>query len=66
MLIVKQGKCLIDVFDDKERLVETCELEEGDVMLMLGGGHGFRILEDTVFLEIKQGPYAGDEEKVAF
>ena len=35
-------------------------------MLMVGGGHGFRIVEDTVFLEIKQGPYQGQEEKERF
>jgi hypothetical protein len=33
---------------------------------MIGGGHGFRMLEDTVLLEIKQGPYSGIQEKVRF
>ena len=35
-------------------------------MLMVGGGHGFRMLEDTVFLEVKQGPYTGLDEKERF
>ena len=33
---------------------------------MTGGGHGFCMLEDTVLLEIKQGPYTGLEEKEHF
>jgi hypothetical protein len=37
-----------------------------DVMLMAGGGHGFRMLEDTVFLEVKQGPDTGTDEKECF
>jgi hypothetical protein len=37
-----------------------------DVMLMVAGGHGFRMQEDTVFLEIKQGPYLDTEEKERF
>jgi hypothetical protein len=35
-------------------------------MLMVGGWHGFRMLEDTVFLEIKQGLYIGQDEKEHF
>jgi len=38
----------------------------GDVVLMVGGGHGFRMLEDTLFLEVKQGPYLDREEKERF
>jgi hypothetical protein len=66
VLVVKKGRCLIDVYDDDRRLVATRELGSGDVMLMVGGGHGFRMLEDTVFLEVKQGPYTGIDEKERF
>jgi len=66
VLIVKKGRCLIDIFTDDRELVATRELAPGDVMLMVGGGHGFRMLEDTVFLEVKQGPYTGVDEKERF
>lgn len=66
VLIVRKGRAEIDVYDDDRTLVATRELREGDVMLMVGGGHGFRILEDTVFLEVKQGPYTGIDEKERF
>lgn len=66
VLIVKKGRCLIDIFSEEHSLVTTRELNEGDIMLMVGGGHGFRILEDTVLLEVKQGPYTGQEEKERF
>lgn len=66
VLIVKRGRCLLDVYNDRKELVATRELMEGDIMLMVGGGHGFRMLEDTVFLEIKQGPYLDREEKERF
>ena len=63
VLVVLKGRCLIDVYNDERELVATRELQVGDVMLMVGGGHGFRMLEDTVFLEVKQGPYTGLDEK---
>ena len=66
VLILKKGKCLLDIYNDNHKLVATRELFPGDLMLMINGGHGFRMLEDTVFLEIKQGPYTGKEEKERF
>jgi len=65
-LLVKKGRCLIDVYDSEKRLVATRELHTGDVMLMLAGGHAFRMLDDTVLLEVKQGPYTGLQEKERF
>ncbi len=66
VLVVKKGRCEIDIYNDERELVATRELCEGDIMLMVGGGHGFRMSEDTVFLEIKQGPYTGVDEKERF
>ena len=66
VLVVKKGHCYIDIYSDAHELVAARELWPGDVMLMVGGGHGFRMVEDTVFLEIKQGPYTGLDEKERF
>ena len=66
VLILKKGRAEIDIYDDDRTLVTTRELRTGDIMLMVGGGHGFRMLEDTVFLEVKQGPYTGIDEKERF
>lgn len=66
VLVIKSGRCLIDIYNDDRELVATREVNAGDVMLMVSGGHGFRMLEDTVFLEIKQGPYTGVDEKERF
>jgi quercetin dioxygenase-like cupin family protein len=66
VLLVRRGRCEMDVYNDKHELVATRELREGDITLMVAGGHGFRMKEDTVFLEVKQGPYTGLEEKERF
>ena len=66
VLIVQKGRCLADIYNDECGLVATRELKTGDVMLMVGGGHGFRMLEDTVFLEVKQGPFLPVVEKLHF
>jgi len=59
VLLVQRGRCEVDVFGPARQLVATCKLQTGDLLIAVGGGHGFRVLEDTVLLEIKQGPYPG-------
>ena len=66
VLYMLRGHALIDIYNDEHQLVDTRELFPGDLMLMVGGGHGFRMLENTTFLEIKQGPYEGIDEKEQF
>lgn len=66
ILIVKKGKCVVDLYDDKKEFVVSKRLSEGDIIILVSGGHGFRLLEDTILLEIKQGPYGGIAEKERF
>jgi hypothetical protein len=66
VLIVRRGHCWMDIYNDDRQLVTTRELWTGDVTLMVGGGHGFRMIEDTIFLEVKQGPFLPIDEKEHF
>ena len=65
VILVQRGRCEVEVFDDQRELVRRSELRVGDILIAVGGGHGFRVLEDTVLLEVKQGPYVagGDKER---
>ncbi len=65
-LIVREGKLEIDIYDVNKSLVATRLLAAGDFVLMVSGGHGFRVLEPTILLEIKLGPYGGAEDKELF
>ena len=66
VLVVRSGHAQMEIYDDAQQLVATRELFAGAVVVLVGGGHGFRLLEDTVLLEIKQGPYLGAEDKALF
>jgi len=66
VIIVKKGCCVLDVYDNDREWVAMRTLYPGDLMLMISGGHGFRMLENTTLLEIKQGPYTGVDEKERF
>ena len=66
VLVVRKGHCEVDIYNEERQLVVTRELRPGDILVIVSGGHGFRMLEDTVFLEVKQGPYIGLDEKERF
>ena len=34
--------------------------------MLVKGGHGFEVLEEIEMIEVKQGPYAGDQDKTRF
>ena len=63
---VRQGACDVDLYDDARGFVGSRRLDLGDTILLLGGGHGFRMHEDTVLFEVKQGPYANGRDKERF
>lgn len=66
VLVVRKGRCEVDLFDEQGIPIATRELRTGDILILVAGGHGFRMLEDTVLLEVKQGPYTGLREKEYF
>lgn len=66
VLLILKGKCYVDFYDDDKTLIASRELKEGDLIIIVAGGHGFRMEEDTVMLEVKQGPYSGVAEKERF
>lgn len=65
-ILVRQGACEIDIYGLQRQLLTSRSLVKGDIVLLLGGGHGFRLTEDTVLFEVKQGPYAGTGDKERF
>jgi mannose-6-phosphate isomerase-like protein (cupin superfamily) len=67
VLVIKTGKLRVDFYDDNQNyLNRSTILEAGDVILLAYGGHGFEVLEDLEMIEIKQGPYVGDQDKTRF
>lgn len=66
VLLIKKGKLRVDFYDDDRNYLESTILESGDVILLAYGGHGFEMLETCEIIEVKQGPYAGEMDKIRF
>ncbi len=66
VLVIKSGRVRVDFYSDDRVYLESTILEAGDVILLAYGGHGFEMLEESEIIEVKQGPYAGELDKVRF
>jgi len=65
-LLLKKGRVSVDFYDDNRAFVANTIMEENDLLLIISGGHSFTFLEEGFFIEIKQGPYLGLDEKIRF
>ena len=66
VLFIKSGKVRVDFYDDNKNYLESRILNKNDVILLSSGGHGFEMLEPSEMIEVKQGPYAGEQDKTRF
>jgi len=66
VLFIKKGKLKTNFYTDDKKFISSVVLESGDCILLAYGGHGFECLEDVEMIEVKQGPYAGEQDKTRF
>ncbi|MCB1167754.1 MAG: hypothetical protein KDK37_17640 [Leptospiraceae bacterium] len=66
VLFLKSGRVRVDFYTDEQKYIRSTILCTGDVILLAYGGHGFHVLEEAELIEVKQGPYAGDQDKTRF
>jgi mannose-6-phosphate isomerase-like protein (cupin superfamily) len=67
VLIIREGKLRVDLYDDDRNYLESFILGAGDIVVLPGyGGHGFKVIEKLNMVEIKQGPYNGALDKVRY
>ena len=60
-LIVVRGRIKVALFDESGQYLEEVELREGMGIVMCCG-HSVEFLEESVVIEVKEGPYPGAEE----
>jgi hypothetical protein len=62
VVYIVNGSVHLDLYDLQGLLIHETILNTGDLCVCILGGHGYRILEKgTKVLEIKNGPYFGQE-----
>jgi mannose-6-phosphate isomerase-like protein (cupin superfamily) len=66
VLILLDGRIRVELFDDDGILIRTVLMKPGDAILLARGGHKVNVLAAAKIIEVKQGPYAGFDDKEFF
>ena len=66
VLIILEGIIRVDFYNFKKKFLLSKLLKKKDIIILLSGGHGFKIIKKAKFIEVKQGPYIEKNDKVKF
>ena len=65
-IYVINGKLKVNFYNKKRKLLKSSILTTKDMILLIKGGHGFKTLSKTEMIEVKQGPFNNNKDKVKF
>jgi len=60
-LIVRKGKIKIDLYGPDKKMFKKIILKTGDFFLLMVGGYGIHMLENSELIEFKNGPFIEDK-----
>ena len=66
VILVLKGVLRVDFYDNKEEYLFSKIIKEKDIIMLVHGGHGFKVLKNVEMVEIKQGPYSLSSDKIKF
>ena len=66
VIFVRSGKVAVEFYSEEREYVGQRIVASGDVVMLVSGGHGLKMLEPSEIIEVKQGPYTGDQDKELF
>lgn len=66
IIFIRRGEVRIDFYDSKKHYIESRIVEQGDIVFLAFGGHGFEFMKNTDMIEVKQGPFIKKIQPVRF
>ena len=66
VILLLKGILRVDFYNDDKNYLFSKILKQKDIIMLVNGGHGFKVLKEVEMLEIKQGPYSLIKDKIKF
>jgi hypothetical protein len=66
VIILLKGILRVDFYDNLKKYIFSKKVYANDLIMLVNGGHGFKILKDIEMIEVKQGPYSLIKDKKKF
>ena len=66
VIILLKGTLRIDFYNLKKKYLFSKIVKKGEIVFLLHGAHGFKVLSEVQMIEVKQGPYSEKIDKIKF
>ena len=66
VILLLKGIVRVDFYTHSKKYLFSKLLKQKDIIMLVSGGHGFKVLKNAEMLEIKQGPYNLIKDKIKF
>tara|TARA_B100001057_G_C22766702_1_gene917922 strand:+ start:119 stop:511 length:393 start_codon:yes stop_codon:yes gene_type:complete len=66
VLVLIEGEMTVKIFDNNQDFVQEIKLTNGDTIGFFDGGHGIKLNKNCKFIEVKQGPFDEETDKIRF
>tara|TARA_B100001123_G_C15201177_1_gene983417 strand:+ start:168 stop:602 length:435 start_codon:yes stop_codon:yes gene_type:complete len=66
VILILKGILRVDFYSQTKKYLFSKILKPKDIIMLISGGHGFKVLKDVEMIEIKQGPYSLSKDKIKF
>tara|TARA_Y100000590_G_C15203831_1_gene819775 strand:+ start:42 stop:476 length:435 start_codon:yes stop_codon:yes gene_type:complete len=66
VIILLKGILRVDFYNDKKKYLFSKIVKAKDIIMLVHGGHGFKVLKNIEMIEVKQGPYSLAKDKIKF
>ncbi len=66
VILLLKGVLRVDFYNQQKKYLFSKILREKDIIMLVHGGHGFKVIKDVEMIEVKQGPYSLAKDKIKF
>ncbi len=66
VILILKGTLRVDFYSVQKKYLFSKVIKEKDLIMLVHGAHGFKVIKDVQMIEIKQGPYITKLDKVKF
>jgi len=66
VILLLKGSLKIDFYTEQRKYLFSRILNGKDIVMLVEGGHGFKVIKDVEMIEVKQGPYNLIKDKIKF
>ena len=66
VILLLKGILRVDFYNKSKKYLFSKILKEKDIIMLVHGAHGFKVIKNVQMIEIKQGPFLSKLDKIKF